>query len=140
MFLLENWFVVKPSERPVTPSPPCFTDGFKWCVSFSFAVTGSACVECGEKMFMLIQASLSVCFTHLTNVSFDGVLNGLFRVMNNEVMLALCCFVASRYCLKQFRGQIAKSGGYAWNFILPIWFLGPEVFRMPPILITHVFW
>ena len=51
-------------------------------------------------MFMLIPASLSVCFTCLTNVSFDGTLNGLFRVMNNEVMLPLCCSVAARYCLK----------------------------------------
>ena len=51
-------------------------------------------------MFMLIPASLSVCFTYLTNVSFDGTLNGLFRVMNNEVMLPLCCSVAARYCLK----------------------------------------
>ena len=42
-------------------------------------------------MFMLI--SLSVCFTHLTNISFDGTLNGLFIVMNNEVMHPLCCFV-----------------------------------------------
>ena len=40
-------------------------------------------------MFMLIPASLSVFFTHLTNASFDGTLNGLFRVMNNEVMLLL---------------------------------------------------
>ena len=67
---MENWFVIKPCKRPVAPPPPppCFKDG-------------------GEKMFMLIPASLSVFFTHLTNVSFDGTLNGLFRVMNNEVML-----------------------------------------------------
>ena len=73
-------------------------------------------------MFMLIPASLSVCFTYLTNVSFDGTLNGLFRVMNNEVMLPLCSFIASRYCLKQFSGQIVKLFGYAWNFLSPIWF------------------
>ena len=96
-------------------------------------------VECGEKIFMLIAASLSVCFTHLTSLSLDGTLNGLFKVMNNEVMLPLCCFVASRYYLKQFSRQIVKSFGYKSNFILPIWFLGPEVFRMSPILITHMF-
>ena len=89
--------------------------------------------------FTHLTTSLSVCFTHLTNVSFDGTLNGLFRVMNKEVMLPLYCFVASRYCLKQFSGQIVKSFGYTWNFISPIWFLGPEVFRMSPIFITHVF-
>ena len=51
-------------------------------------------VECGEKIFMLIAASLSVCFTHRTGLSLDGTLNGLFKVMNNEVMLSLlfCCF------------------------------------------------
>ena len=54
-------------------------------------------------------------------------------------MLPLCCFVASRYCLKQFSGQIFKSFGYAWNFISPIWLLGPKVFRMSPILIAHIF-
>ena len=59
--------------------------------------------------------------------------------MNNEVMLPLWGFVASRYCLKHFTGQIVKSLGYDWNFISAIWFLGPEVFRMSPILITHVF-
>ena len=69
-------------------------------------------VECGEKIFMLIPVSSSVCFTHLTNVSLDDTLNGLFKVMNNDVMLPLCCFVASRYCLKQFNGQIVKSFGY----------------------------
>ena len=79
-------------------------------------------VECGEKIFMLIPASFSVCFTHLTNVSLDWTLNGLFKVMNNEVMLPLWGFVASRYCLKQFTGQIVKSLGYEWNFISPIWF------------------
>ena len=77
---------------------------------------------------MLIPASLSVCFTHLTNVSFDGSLNGLFRVMNDEVC-----------CLKQFSGQIVKSFGYAWNFVSTIWLLGPKVFRMSQILITHIF-
>ena len=96
-------------------------------------------VECGEKIFMLIPASFSVCFTHVTNVSLDGTLNGLFKVMNNEVMLPLCCFVASRYYLKQFSRQIVKSFGYKSNFISPIWFLRPEVFRMSPVLITHMF-
>ena len=62
---------------------------------------------------MFILVSLSVCFTHLTNVSFDGTLSGLLRVMNSEVMLPLCCFVASRYCLNQFSGQFVKSLGYA---------------------------
>ena len=66
-------------------------------------------------------------------------LNGLFRVLNKEVMLPLYCFVASRYCLKQFSRQIVKSFGYTWNFISPIWFLGPEVFRMSPIFIPHMF-
>ena len=90
-------------------------------------------------MFMLIRASLSVCFTYLTKVFFDGTLNGLFRIMNKEVMLPLCCFVASRYSLKQFSGHIVTYFGYVWNFISPIWFLGSEVFRMSTILITHIF-
>ena len=96
-------------------------------------------VECGKKTFMLIPAPLSVVFTHLTNVSFDGTLNGLFRIMNKEVMLPRCCFVTSRHCLKQFSRQIVKSLRYAWTFISPICFLGPEVFRMSPILITQMF-
>ena len=94
-------------------------------------------VEWVEKMFMLI--SLSVCFTHLTNISFDDTLNGLFIVMINEVMHPLCCFVTCRYWRKQFSGHIVKSFGYAWNFISLIWCLGPDVFRISPILITHMF-
>ena len=89
-------------------------------------------------MFMLIPASLSVCFIPILLTYLLMALNGLFRVMNKEVMLPLCCFVASRYCLEQFSEQIVKSFGYVWNFISPIWFLGPEVFRMSPIL-SHTF-
>ena len=85
-----------------------------------------------------VDTSIFEClfYTHLTYLLM--ALNGLFRVMNKEVMLPLCCFVASRYCLEQFSEQIVKSFGYVWNFISPIWFLGPEVFRMSPIL-SHTF-
>ena len=50
-----------------------------------------------------------------------------------------CFFVASRHCLKQFHGKIFKSFGSACNFISLTWFLGPEVFSMSSILITHKF-
>ena len=59
--------------------------------------------------------------------------------MNNELMLPLCFFPASRYCLKQFNGQIVKSLRYAWNFISLICFLGPDVFRNSLIRMTQMF-
>ena len=54
-------------------------------------------------------------------------------------MLPLCFFPASRYCLKQFNGQIVKSLRYAWNFISLICFLGPDVFRNSLIRMTQMF-
>ena len=88
---------------------------------------------------LVSERKLVTIFTHLTNVSFDDILNGLFKVMNKELLFPQCCFIASRYCLKQYSRQIVKSFKYAWNFVSPIWFLGQEVFRMPPVPITHMF-
>ena len=48
-------------------STPCFKDGFKWYVSLVLLLLTFR-VECGKKMSMLIPASLSLCFTHLTSV------------------------------------------------------------------------
>ena len=55
-------------------------------------------------------ASLSVCLLDLTNVSFIGTLNCLFRVMNKEKMLP------DVVSLLLGVGQIVKSFGYVWNY------------------------
>ena len=72
LFFSENWFVRKLCKRLVAPPAPVSRIVLSGTYVLALLLLVLR-VEFGKKMLMLIPASLSICLTHLTNVSFDGI-------------------------------------------------------------------
>ena len=70
--------------------------------------------------------SLSVCLTNLTNISFDSIINCLFRVTNKETIPGVVLLLVDI----ALNSSVAKLSSHSDMHGVAICFLGPEIFAI----------